>query len=142
MGWPISMAEAPALRAVDAGPRALMATRPNPGARHDYLVRLDGAVTLAAGTARLTLHYVPDRLIAEPSGFDAYVAALGAAGHDSLEALATAVLDDLNNALVPRWTRVALAAEAEPAGHRHAVLIEDSQPGWANDALLSVLPPF
>ncbi len=122
--------------------RERIATRANPGTRHDYLVRLAGAVMLGEGTAHLTLHYVPDRLIAEAAGFDSYVAALGSVRHDSLEALATAVLDDVNNALVPRWVRVALAADAPAAAHRHAVLIEDTQPGWENDALLSVLPPF
>jgi 7-cyano-7-deazaguanine reductase len=132
------MAEA----ALAAPPRDLIRARPNPGARHDYLVRLSGAVALAEGAAHLTLHYVPDRLIAEDAGFDRYVAALGSIRHDSLEGLATAVLDDVNNALVPRWVRVALSADARAAGHRHAVLVEDSQPGWTNDALLSVLPPF
>ncbi len=135
------MAEPAPLRR-DADPaRAPIRTRPNPGARHDYLVRHSGAVTLAEGAARLTLHYVPDRLIAEDDGFESYVAALGRIGHDSLEALAATALDDVNNALVPRWVRIALAADSRTA-HRHAVLIEDSQPGWANDALLSVLPPF
>ncbi len=122
--------------------RERIATRPNPGARHDYLVRLAGAVMLGEGAAHLTLHYVPDRLIAEVAGFDAYVAALGRIRHKSLEALAAAVLDDVNNALVPRWVRVALAADAPAVTHRHAVLVEDCQPGWENDPLLSVLPPF
>lgn len=97
---------------------------------------------LAEGTAHLTLHYVPDRVIAEDSGFDDYVAALGSIRHDSLEGLASRALDDVNNALVPRWVRVSLAADARSAAHRHAVLLEDAQPGWENDALLAVLPPF
>jgi 7-cyano-7-deazaguanine reductase len=142
--WATSLSEPAILRvaADEARPRDLIRTRTNPGARHDYLVRIAGAVVLAEGAAQLTLHFVPDRLVAEDDGFDAYLAALGGMRHDSLEALATAVLEDVNDALVPRWVRVSLAAETRSAGHRHAVLIEDSQPGWENDALLSVLPPF
>ena len=44
--------------------------------------------------------------------------------------------------LVPRWVRVTLTADSASAGGKHAVLIEDSQPGWSNDALISVLAPL
>ena len=123
--------------------RDLLRALPNPGARHDYLVRLAGNVAHAAGgNAHLTLHYVPDRLIAEAAGFAAYLEALGHAHHETLEALATAVLDDVGNALVPRWLRVTVIADSAAAGSPHAVLIEEGQPGWSNDPLLSVLGPF
>jgi hypothetical protein len=106
---------------------------PNPAARHDYLVRLDGAV--GAG-ARLTLHYVPDRSIADATEFDAYLLALRTAPRATPEALAARVLEDVNNALVPRWVRVTVT------GANHTVLIEDSQPDWENDALISALAPL
>jgi hypothetical protein len=103
---------------------------PNPDVRHDYMVRLDGAV---GDDARLTLHYVPDRSIADAGGFDAYLHALSEIRHDTPEALAARVLEDVNNALVPRWMRVTVIRPG------HAVLIEDSQPEWENEALISVL---
>lgn len=123
--------------------RNLLHALPNPDLRHDYLVRLIGTVAHAGGgNSRLTLHYVPDRMIADASGFTVYVEALGGAAHDTLEALVACVLDDVNNALVPRWVRVVLTADSASAGSKHAVLIEDSQPGWSNDPLISVLPPL
>lgn len=106
---------------------------PNPDARHDYLVRLDGAV---GAESRLTLHYVPDRGIADAAGFIAYLDTLGATAAESPEALAARVLDDVSNALVPRWLRVTVTRPG------HTVLIEDSQPNWENDALISVLAPL
>jgi hypothetical protein len=126
-----------------AGLRELLHALPNPGERHDYLVRLIGNVSHAGGgNAHITLHYVPDRLIAEAAGFGAYLDALGRASHETLEGLAACVLDDVNNALVPRWVRVTLTADSAAAGSRHAVLMEDAQPGWSNDPLISVLPPL
>jgi len=127
----------------DAGLRDLLHALPNPGERHDYLVRLIGTVSHAGGVnAHITLHYVPDRLIAEAAGFGAYLDALGRALHETIEGLAACVLDDVNNALVPRWVRVTLTADSAAAGSRHAVLMEDGQPGWSNDPLISVLAPL
>jgi hypothetical protein len=123
--------------------RDLLCALPNPDLRHDYLVRLMGNVSHAGGgNAHLTLHYVPDRLIADAAGFNAYLDAIGSATHETLEALAACVLEDVNNALVPRWVRITLTADSASAGSKHAVLSEDSQPGWDNDPLISVLAPL
>ncbi|WP_207455123.1 hypothetical protein [Azospirillum sp. SYSU D00513] len=110
--------------------RDLLTTGANPDARHDYLVELSGEAM--PGTA-LTVRYVPDRLVARADGFAAYLAAL--AGFDGgPEALALAVLDDLNNELVPRWAEVAVARTA-PLPHR--VTVEDRQPNWDNPHLFA-----
>jgi hypothetical protein len=123
--------------------RDILRALPNPDEKLDYIVRLAGTVAHAAGgNAHLTLHYVPDRLIADAAGFNAYLEALGKAAYATLEGLGACVLDDVNNALVPRWVRIALTADSAAAGSRHAVLIEDAQPGWSNEPLLSVLAPF
>ena len=106
---------------------------PNPNARHDYIVRLDGS---AGAGARLTLHYVPDRSIADAAAFESYLGALGTDAPHTLEALAARVLEDINNTLVPRYARVTIT------GDKHAVLVEESRPGWENDALISTLAPL
>ncbi|CAO3434273.1 hypothetical protein [Azospirillum doebereinerae] len=114
--------------------RERLTTAPSPDSRHDFLVELRGEP--AAGT-RLTVRLVPDRLVLEPAGFAAYLTELeGTAG---LEALAMAVLDDLNNELVPRWVEVAAERDA-PLPHR--VVIEDRQPNWDNPRLIDRLPPL
>jgi 7-cyano-7-deazaguanine reductase len=66
---------------------------------------------------------------------------LEGAGFASLEALATAVLDDINNEVVARWVQVVISAPApdEPGVDGHSVMLEDRQPKWENDSLLSRL---
>jgi hypothetical protein len=125
------------------GLRDLLRALPNPDTRLDYLVRLAGNVSHAGGgNAHLTLHYVPDRFIADAAGFGSYLDALGQASYATLEALGAAVIEDVNNALVPRWARLTLVADSAAAGSRHAVLIEDCQPDWSNDPLIGALAPF
>lgn len=119
--------------------RELLAVAANPAPRLDYLVALVGDLAGELGEVRLTVRYVPDRLILAPPAFVAYLAALGGAEWPSLEALAAAVLDDLNNELVARWVQVAAEAEAA-AGLRHVVVLEDRQPRWDNRVLLERLP--
>ncbi|HYH21751.1 MAG TPA: hypothetical protein VD995_24365 [Azospirillum sp.] len=105
--------------------RERLTTVANPGARHDYLIVLAGEPRPGI---RLEIRYVPDRWVAEPTGFAAYLGAL-ADLPGGLEALALAVLDDVNNELVPRWAEVR-AEGADPVSHR--VVVEDRQPGWDN----------
>lgn len=109
--------------------RERLTTSSNPDTRHDYLVELRGEPV--AGL-HLTVRYVPDRLVTTPDAFAAYVASVPVDG--TLEGLALAVLDDVNNELVPRWAEVT-AERAAPVPHR--VLVEDRQPNWDNPHLFS-----
>lgn len=115
--------------------RALIETAPNPDPRLDYVAELDTDGT-AARTVTVSLRYVPDRLILAAASFGRYLDAVCGGGWDSVEALAVAVRDDVNDRLVPRWLLVAVAAP----GHR--VLIEDRQPRWDNPHLLARLRRF
>lgn len=121
--------------------RSLLTTAANPGPHHDYLVQLSRLVPFAgtgAGHTTLSLRYVPDRAILAPPTFERYLDAL--AGQDwTPEALAVAVLDDLNNELLPRWLQVEVARN-HPFDHRAAV--EDRQPTWDNPAVMARLPPL
>lgn len=123
--------------------RELLTTLPSPDIRHDYLVELTGEPT--PGT-RLTLRYVPDRVVATPDGMAAYLAALAGGGGDDgdgggggPEALALGVLDDVNNELVPRWAEVTVE-RATPLPHR--VVVEDRQPAWDNPQIFARLRPL
>lgn len=107
--------------------RERLTTTANPDARHDYLVLLSGEPQ--PGT-RLELRYVPDRWVIDPAGFADYLTEL-TAFPGGLEALALAVLDDVGNEAVPRWTEV----RAERTAHR--VVIEDRQPNWDNPQLFA-----
>ncbi|MCW2243043.1 hypothetical protein [Azospirillum canadense] len=111
--------------------RALLTSAPNPDTRHDYLVDLEGEPL--PGT-RLTVRYVPDRLVLNPAGFIGYLGDLSTLTGGGLEALALTVLDDLNNELVPRWAEITVE---RPAPVPHRVVVEDRQPGWDNPHLFA-----
>ncbi|MGQ9368841.1 hypothetical protein [Azospirillum sp. A39] len=112
--------------------RGLLAIQANPDQRHDYLVTLAGTPT---PDTRLELRYVPDRWVIAADAFAAYLAGL-AGGPAGLEALALAVLDDVNNEAVPRWAEVRVERTV-PVAHR--VAVEDRQPGWDNPVLMARL---
>lgn len=115
-----------------AARRTLLLTRPNPGGTLDYVVTLDGRP--AAEGARVTLRYVPDRLVLEAAAFADYLASLDAAAQ-GIEELVVTVLADINDVLVPRWLQI--AATTRSGDHRAAV--EDCQPRWNNTLLLQRL---
>jgi NADPH-dependent 7-cyano-7-deazaguanine reductase QueF len=114
------------------GRRAALVSAAAPGPHLDYVVTLSAQVR----AAEVTLRYVPDRLILEPGAFAGYAAAL-AGDWDSPEKLAIAVLDDVNNEVVPRWLQVTVRAD-RPEGS-HAVAATDRQPNWKNPSLMARL---
>ena len=123
--------------------RRLLASEPNPGAQLDYLVILDAELgSIGAVDVHVRIAYVPDRDIVQPGALEAYLALTSKQPWLSLEALALAVLDDINNEIVPRWIMVQLKGGrrvGEPQRIKHGVTVEDRQPGWANAELLAQL---
>ena len=123
--------------------RALLTTTDNPDTTLDYIAGLQGSLQVfgLGMPTRVSVHYVPDRMIVEPSAFGRYLEVLTVMDWGSLEALATAILGDFNNQLVARWARVVATAPegAYPGVGTHEVMVEDRQPGWDNEALLSRL---
>ncbi len=85
--------------------------------------------------ANLLLHYVPDRYVLTlTDGLSLYLQDLRVEDWCSLEDLALAILDDLNNQLVPRWLRTDIDLNGQ-----HGVVLEDNKPNWNNEGLLSRL---
>ncbi len=90
------------------------------------------------GKLEVALRYVPDRFVLQTAGgLDDYLTELANETWRGDEILALAVLDDLNNELVPRW--IGLRLEFSP---RQIIYLEDRQPNWANSDLLSRLRPW
>jgi len=121
--------------------RNLLMTMPNPGAGMDYVVCLDGRVKSQAKIAEITvsLNYVPDRVILDPAAFGRYLDALSQVPWSSLESVAVAILEDVNNEVVARWVQVAVKVRdaVHANGGAHGVTLEDRQPTWENKSLLS-----
>ena len=122
--------------------RELLATAPNPGERHDYMVVLEGSFTLEGSDQRVNaaLRYVADRRVLPLDAFGAYLESLNGGAWPSLEAVALVMLGDVNNELIPRWVQIRLVAgtgDLGDLGKRHSVIIEDRQPGWDDPTLLA-----
>jgi hypothetical protein len=144
------MAAAPAPPAAAMTPpeqrRARLALRPNPAERLTYQVSLRaGADQGSALFAWILVDYVPDRVLLDPLAFADYAALLSLQTWQGLEALGVAVLDDLNNELVPRWVRVTVRAArtGQAPSLRHDVVLEDWQPSWpaSTEAAAPSTPP-
>jgi 7-cyano-7-deazaguanine reductase len=125
------------------GRRNHLSLQDNPDSHIDYVTSLSGEVNLAAvdKPLLLQLRYVPDRVILEPASFIAYLAHLSVQDWDSLERLATTILDDMNNELVARWVQVTIdsGSATDGAPRHHRVFLQDSQPNWNNAELLNRL---
>jgi 7-cyano-7-deazaguanine reductase len=123
----------------------LLATTPNPDPRQDYLVEFHASLAGVRHEGHLTLElrYVPDQVILTADSFARYAAALEAGHWDSLEHLATVVLDDVNNELVPRYARLVLSSDGVGRCGRHGVTLEDRQPNWPTEIPgLNPAPPL
>ena len=92
-------------------------------------------------SATVGLSYVPDKVVLDAAAFGRYLEALTRGGWTSLEPLAVAVLDDVNNEAVPRWVQVVVSGPdaLHPGVEKHSVVVEDRQPRWDNAPLLSRL---
>ena len=127
--------------------RALLAVEPNPDGRLDYVVDIKGEVAGPAASKiqiMVTLRYIPDKFVLTPGSFGQYLRMIETLHLGSLEVLATTILNDLNNELVSRWLSVSLASPAaiHPGVQSHSVTLEDRQPNWNNQGLLSRLRPY
>lgn len=118
--------------------RALLTTTANPEPGLDYLVTAHGQVDTANGPAEVRLRWVPGRWILDPAGLDTWLAALADGPWTTVEALASVMLDDINNEAVPRWLEVTVTSTRTIGSlTHHAVRLEDRQPDWDNPTLLN-----
>ena len=134
-----SHAEAAAPHDDTAARRSLLTATPNPEGRLDYLVSLSGRLSADQGSPiTLTIRYVPDRLIVSSAAWMAYTARLSDHETGTLESLASVILSDFANELVPRWLEVRLR-HALPDGGVQAVGMQERQPQWSDAGLAALL---
>tara|TARA_B100000749_G_scaffold245983_1_gene208648 strand:+ start:408 stop:809 length:402 start_codon:yes stop_codon:yes gene_type:complete len=126
--------------------RNLILTEANPGPQVDYVVTLQSNLTGVENVfpARMTLRYVPDRLILKTDCLADYYAEISTITIESFEAAAVLLMDDFNNELVPRWISLRLdkqTADNDQVFH-HETALEDRQPKWGNPRLLDRLERY
>lgn len=122
-------------RVSSAGP---LRWRNNPRSGLDFVIVLDGIAPRAG--CRVRLRYVPDKLILDRDAFLDYLATLAPPPGGATENLALALLDEINNEIVPRWVQIALSAVTDDVPVE-TVILTDRQPNWDNAAILGILPP-
>jgi len=126
--------------------RATITVIENPQPLLDYVATLSESLKNTGGTGAtllnqtsLLIRYVPDGVVLEKESLGAYLDVIASTEWTSLEGIATAILDDLNNEVVPRWVHVSLSGPEDENGARHSVIMEDRQPDWENPDLLARL---
>lgn len=120
--------------------RERLRTVPNPDPAHDYVSALQAMVeTETLGAVRVSIRYVPDRAVLPPDGLTDYLPAIAGLEAATLEHLALTAIEDLNDALIPRWVEVDARMHSDDGTGGHAVCVEDRQPGWDNPRLLARL---
>ena len=130
------------LSATNTAARELIVCHGNRSAALDYVTSFSGQLTDddgSAGTVTIDVRYVPDKLVLDTTSLPDYLAALGKYHDLQLEELAGAILEDLNNEVVPRWLHVTVSSAGKSNGTSHSVTFEDRQPNWDNPSLLSRL---
>lgn len=119
--------------------RAVLAPLSNPDRNIDFVSSLSGRLSAFGGVVDVALRYVPDALTVSPTAFAAYLRALESGEWPSHENLATTILQDVSNELVPRWVQIITRQDEAGDASEHKVLVEDRQPQWNNAALLAHL---
>lgn len=114
--------------------RTLLKTADNPNRTIDYIVTLEALG--ANDRVRISLRYIPDRLIIKSDCFSAYIKALFESVEQTIEEGAAILVDDINNELVTRWVQV-IVFEDQGKTSQHSVVIEDRQPNWDNPHLIA-----
>ena len=122
-------------------PSEPFATFDNPTPERDYTIRITipeftclCPITGQPDFATLTLDYVPDRLCVELKSVKLYIWSYRDKGAFH-EAVTNKILDDLINAIAPRFIRI--KAEFNVRGGIYTTVIsEHRQPGW------KALPPI
>lgn len=120
--------------------REKIRTRENPDPGHDYLCEMRRQVIISRPNEHrvtMVLRYVPDAEVLSTFDMEAYFDFLTEQEWHSLEAMALAVLEDINNELIPRWAQVSVAFKARrDDAISSEVTVEDHQPDWKNPYMM------
>ncbi len=108
----------------------------NPNRSIEYISELAKKIYINGINTVICLQYIPDGLIVGKSDFSEYLESFGDS-KETLEEIARIILDDINNEIIPFWVNISLVSKND--GLVHAVTLEDRQPDWKNDDLLSRL---
>jgi len=113
--------------------RALLETVENPNSKLDYITSLSKSI---GKTLFVSLAYVPDKWLLLSESFETYLEASYPLIEEPYEAYAHQFLGDVNNEVVPRWSRIEIRSENSSA---RRIVLTDNQPKWSNPALFTYI---
>ncbi|MFC7048658.1 hypothetical protein [Emcibacter nanhaiensis] len=117
--------------------KEILKATPNPDKQREYVIELHKTLDFESESFGITLKYVADKLILAHSSFDDYLDQCQVQEWNTPEGLASNILEDCMDILVPKWIRVQIFCMDEDSGLQANIYIEDRQPNWNDDALVS-----
>jgi len=118
----------------------LLLSYQNPYKNKTYCVSITQEVTVDNRIFLFGLRYVPDKLLLDHNGLTTYLEASLTRDRGKAETLAHGIAEDIMNQIIPRWIEINLRQKQNKFGQTVLVTMEDRQPNWQDDALLSRLP--
>ena len=113
--------------------RALLETAPNPNSKLDYITSLSKNI----GTNLfVSLTYVPDKWLLLSRAFETYLEASYPLIEEPYEGYAHKFLGDINNEVVPRWSRIEIKSENSS---KRRIVLTDNQPKWSNPGIFTFI---
>lgn len=106
--------------------RNCLTTQANPREDLDYKITVTRRMDTSVGALDLELSTIPDRWVLAPDALDRWIDHVAQVQWIGLGDLAGALLDDINNEMVPRWARVALTTK----DGEQSLVVSDQQPQW------------
>lgn len=124
--------------------------RKNPAPEHDYVTRLTGFFKNIESyeledveSVECRLRYIPDKAIIVAESFRNYLDLLDEMPFNTLEQAVGVILEDIEEAIDPRWIQLHLSQQVVMGGlQEHEIMVEETKEDWQNDQLLSRLKPI
>lgn len=113
---------------------------PNPHKSKTYCVSVIQEITLEDQVFLFGLRYIPDKLLLDHKGLAAFLEAMVIRDSGKPETLIHGILENIMDQIIPKWIEVTLRQQQNKFGQTVLVTMEDRQPNWQDDALLSRLP--
>ncbi|PCI49602.1 MAG: hypothetical protein COB49_04835 [Alphaproteobacteria bacterium] len=117
-----------------------LSSLPNPYRNKTYTVSITQEITPGEQIFLFGLRYVPDKLLLDHDGLSEYLEQILTCRSAKTEILIHDILEDIMDQIIPKWIEVYLSQKQNKFGQNLLITVEDRQPGWKDDLMLSRLP--
>lgn len=117
--------------------KEILKTTQNPDRHRTYVIELSKSLEFDQEVYSITLKYVADKLVLVHNSFEDYLDQCQIRDWNTPEGLASHIVEDFMDVLVPKWLRVQIFYLDDESGLQANIHLEDRQPNWKDDALIS-----